>query len=238
MKVTRRRFAKILAIFTALAAALWLSATYFPRAPKPHVEAPKEVKLPTPAYDGEVSVERTLAKRRSIRSYRNESLTLGEISQLLWSAQGITDPRGLRTAPSAGALYPLELYVIAGNVKDLDKGVYKYDPREHKIVKVLDGDKREELARAALGQSWVKEGAIDLVVATVYERTTWKYGERGRRYVHMEAGHAAQNLYLQCVSLGLGMVVVGAFYDDMVRECLNLPENEDPLYIIPVGRYP
>jgi len=192
--------------------------------------------LPEPRLDSDVSVEEALLKRRSTREYADEPLTIQEVSQLLWAAQGITDPRGFRTAPSAGALYPLEIYIVVGYVEGLTAGVYKYDPHEHELRKVLDGDKRIELAEAALGQSSVKEGGIDLLITAVYERTTRKYGDRGVRYVHMEAGHAAQNVCVQAVAMDLGLVTVGAFRDEEVKEILNLPEIEQPLYIIPMGK--
>ncbi|MEM2094862.1 MAG: SagB/ThcOx family dehydrogenase [Candidatus Bathyarchaeia archaeon] len=195
-----------------------------------------EVSLPAPRYESEVSVEEALLKRRSIREYSNKALTIQEISQLLWSAQGITDPRGFRTAPSAGALYPLEVYVAVGNVEDLSKGVYIYKPEGHMLVKVIEGDKREALANAAFDQTWVKNGAIIIVITAVYERTTAKYGDRGIRYVHMEAGHVAQNICLQATAMGLGTVTVGAFYDDQVKLVIGLQENEQPIYIMPVGR--
>jgi len=192
--------------------------------------------LPEPRYDGEISIEEALLKRRSIRQYTGEPLTLQEVSQLLWAGQGITDPRGLRTAPSAGALYPLEIYVVVGDVENLAEGVYRYEPVEHELVKILEADKRTDLATAALGQSSVSDAAIDLVVTAVYERTTVKYGERGIRYVHIEVGHAAQNMCLQATAMDLAIVTVGAFDDDQVKEVLNLPEDEQPLYVIPVGR--
>ncbi len=194
------------------------------------------IELPEPRYDSDVSIEQSLLRRRSIRSYSGESLTLQELSQLLWAAQGTTDPRGFRTAPSAGALYPLELYVVAGDVQNLSPGVYRYEPLEHGLVKTIDGDKRLELADAAVWQDFVGEGAIVIVFTAVYERTTGKYGDRGIRYVHMELGHAAQNLCLQATAMDLGVVTVGAFYDEEVVELLNIPENEHPLYVIPVGR--
>jgi SagB-type dehydrogenase family enzyme len=183
-----------------------------------------------------VSIEQSLLRRRSIRSYTGESLTLQELSQLLWAAQGVTDPKGFRTAPSAGALYPLELYVVAGDVQDLSPGVYRYEPLEHGLVRTMEGDKRAELADAAVWQNFVGEGAIVIVFTAVYERTTGKYGDRGIRYVHMELGHAAQNLCLQATAMDLGAVTVGAFYDEEVVELLDLPGDEQPLYIIPVGR--
>jgi len=194
------------------------------------------ITLPEPRCDSDVSVEEALLKRRSVRNYTDEALTLQEVSQLLWAAQGITDPSGKRTAPSAGALYPLELYVVVGGVEDVAKGVYKYEPQQHELVRVLDGEQRKALAAAALNQQSIAQGAIDIVITAIYERTTRKYSDRGIRYVHMEAGHAAQNVYLQAVAMNLGMVIIGAFYDDRVKEVLNLPENEEPLYIMPVGR--
>jgi len=195
------------------------------------------IKLPEPRHNSETSIEKALLERRSIREYKDEPLTLDEVSQLLWSAQGITESHwGLRTAPSAGALYPLEVYVVAGNVEDLPKGVYKYRPHGHKLVKIKAEDVRNELATAALWQSSVKDGAISIVFSAIYKRTTVKYGNRGIKYVHMEAGHAAQNVYLQSVSLGLGTVTVGAFEDDDVKKVLDMPREEVPLYIMPVGR--
>lgn len=195
------------------------------------------IKLPEPKYDGEISVERAIHNRRSIRSYSNVPMTLAEVSQLLWSAQGITDPSwNLRTAPSAGALYPLEIYVVVGNVIDLEKGIYKYDPKNHELKLILKGEKRMDLASSALGQSSIVDGAIVLVFAAVFERTTVKYGERGIKYVYMEVGHSAQNVYLQAYTLGLGTVVIGAFYDDKVKKALNMLENENPLYIMPIGK--
>jgi len=192
--------------------------------------------LPAPNYESITSVEQALLKRRSVREFKNESLTLGQISQLLWAAQGITDSSGKRTAPSAGALYPLEIYVVAGNVSGLSSGIYKYKPTKHELLKISDGDIRKQLSAASLGQTSVKDGAITIVMAAVYERTTSKYGDRGIRYVHMETGHAAQNIYLQAESLRLGTVVTGAFDDVEVKTLLDMPKNEEPLYIIPVGK--
>jgi len=194
------------------------------------------IKLPTPQYDSNVSIEETLLERRSIREYTDEPLTLQQVSQLLWAAQGITDPTGKRTAPSAGALYPLEVYVEVGNVENLGKGVYKYSPDGHELVKVLDGNVRSQLAQAALGQSSVENSAINIVIVAVFERTTVVYGDRGIRYVHFEVGHAAQNICLQATALNLGTVTVGSFDDQQVKEVLNLPEDEQPLYILPVGK--
>ena len=195
-----------------------------------------KVQLPSPRHKGSVSVEEALLARRSIRDYKDEPLTLAEISQLLWAAQGITNEWGGRTAPSAGALYPLELYIIVGNVNELDQGIYKYKSKEHELIMISEGDKRDKLATVALGQSWVKNGAIVLVLAAQYSRTTNKYGERGIRYVHMEAGHAAQNVYLQVIALNLGTVVVGAFDDEEVKKIMQMPQEEQPLYLMPVEK--
>ena len=197
----------------------------------------KVIKLPQPRYSSDVSVEEALLKRRSIREYKDEPLTIAEISQILWSAQGITEKRmGFRTAPSAGALYPLEIYIVIGKVKDLVPGVYKYRPEGHDIVLISSGDKRVDLYRISLMQDCIKNAPVVLVISAIFERTTRKYGERGIRYVYMEAGHSAQNVYLQCETLGLGTVVVGAFDDEGVRRVLNLGKGETPLYLIPVGK--
>lgn len=195
-----------------------------------------KIQLPSPRHKGSVSVEEALLARRSIRDYKDEPLTLAEISQLLWAAQGITNEWGGRTAPSAGALYPLELYIVIGNVNELDQGIYKYKPKEHELIMISKGDKRDKLATVALGQSWVRDGAIVLVLAAQYSRTTNKYGERGKRYVYMEAGHAAQNVYLQAIVLNLGTVVVGAFDDEEVKKIVQMPQEEQPLYLMPVGK--
>jgi len=193
------------------------------------------IKLPEPRLKGEMSVEEAIAKRRSIRRYRNESLTLQELSQLLWAAQGITEPnRKFRAAPSAGATYPFEVYVVVGRVEVLEPGIYHYDPFSHSIKLVKRGDFRKALQRAALNQAWVGSAAIDIVLVAYYERTTKYYGERGKMYVHMEAGHIGQNIYLQATALNLGTVAVGAFYEDQVAEILGV--DGVPLYIFPVGK--
>ena len=186
--------------------------------------------------NGETSVEQALLERRSVRSYTGEPLTLAEISQLLWAAQGITNDRGGRTAPSAGALYPLEIYLLAGDVTDLPAGIYHFIPNEHSLKLVVEGDRRQALYEAALSQGSVKDAAAVIVITAIYERTTGKYGERGIQYVHMEVGTVAQNIYLQAVSLDLGTVFIGAFHDGQVRNVLLLAEDEVPLGIMPVGR--
>jgi SagB-type dehydrogenase family enzyme len=202
----------------------------------PEIVSGTVITLPAPKLSSEVSLEEALHQRRSIRDYSDEALTLAEVSQLVWAAQGVTAEWGGRTAPSAGALYPLDVYLIAGNVDELAPGIYKYRPDGHALVQLGDEDVRVELAEAALGQTWVKNSAIDIVISAVYERTTTKYGDRGVRYVHMEAGHAAQNICLQATALGLGVVTVGAFDDDQVKDVVGMLQDEFPLYVIPVGR--
>ncbi len=199
-------------------------------------ESSETIKLPQPVYDGTTSLEKAMKERRSVRQYRDLPITLSDLSQILWAAQGISGTGGRRTAPSAGALYPLEVRVLVGNVGNLPVGTYLYKPHDHGLVKMADGDMRMELGRAALGQSPIKNAAAVLVISASYERTMVKYGERGLRYVHMEAGHAAQNVLLQAVSLNLGAVVIGAFQEEQVRHVLHIPHREQPLYILPLGR--
>ena len=197
-----------------------------------------DVLLPTVELHGGSTVEAALEARRSVRQFGPEGLSLATLGQLLWAAQGVTAADGGRTAPSAGALYPLELFVVAGCIVGLPSGIYRYTPAKHSIRLQLAGDRRRELSDAALEQSAVRDGAAVLVIAAVYARTSVKYRSRAERYVHMEAGHAAQNVYLQATSLDLGTVVVGAFEDDRVGEVLRLPANVAPLALLPVGVRP
>jgi SagB-type dehydrogenase family enzyme len=188
------------------------------------------VDLPEPTLKGNVALEDTLARRRSVRSFTPEPLTMQELGQLVWAAQGITLPSsGFRTAPSAGALYPIELYVVTAD------GLYHYVPQGHKLRVLNESDLRGDLARAALGQSSVRSAAADFVVTAVYERTTRKYRDRGKMYVHFEVGHVGQNIHLQAVALGLDSVPIGGFRDERVKSVLSLPADHEPLYIIPVG---
>ncbi|HEY7673208.1 MAG TPA: SagB/ThcOx family dehydrogenase [Gammaproteobacteria bacterium] len=191
--------------------------------------------LPKPKFRSACSVEASLRERRSVREFRAASLSLASVGQLLWAAQGLTASTGERTAPSAGGLYPLELYLVAGSVEQVAPGVYRYDPRGHRLRLHCSGDRRRALGGAALGQSAVTGAPAILVVVAVYGRTSAKYGSRGDRYVHMEVGHAAQNIYLEAQSLGLGTVIIGAFKDERVRDVLELPPSESPLALLPVG---
>lgn len=199
-------------------------------------EGQKLIALPAPTAKGDVSVEEVLQRRRSVRDYSDGPLSLAEISQLLWAAQGITDGQGHRTAPSAGALYPLELFLVAGNVNGVADGVYHYQVDRHGLAAKASNDVRAALAKAAFTQDWIESAAAIVVIAAAYERTAGKYGKRAHRYVDMEAGHAAQNLFLQAEALGLGSVVVGAFDDDQVAVAVDLPPGISPLILMPIGR--
>jgi len=208
------------------------------------------IPLPEPELKGNVSVESALQSRRSIRQYKDTSISIKMLGQILWAAQGITEkhpsppgfwggrdwPGGLRTAPSAGALYPLDIYIAAGNIEDLPPGIYHYLPGKHALEQKAEGDHRRALSRAALGQSPVREGAAVLIISGVYARCAAKYGDRAPRYTHIETGHVGQNIYLQAESMGLGTVMVGAFKDKQVQSVLGLGKDKIPLALMPIGR--
>lgn len=187
------------------------------------------INLPKAVLKGDISLEEAISRRRSVRGYVDRDLTLEQISQLLWAAQGITSATGLRSAPSAGALYPLEIYAA---FKD---GLYRYRPQGHRLLPVVKKDIRGELADAAWGQAFVKEAPLDIIICAVYGRAASKYEDRGIRYTDIEVGHAAQNIHLQAVALGLDSVPVGAFSGQKVASILGLKSDETPVYIIPVG---
>jgi len=202
--------------------------------------------LPSPLTDGKISVERALQNRRSQRNFVDKAISAEQLSQILWAAYGITQPLpdrptlrgGLRAAPSAGALYPFEIYVVIGKVSGIEPGVYKYISEEQKIVRTIAKDIRDEFSKAALGQTLIKEAPATIFYTAIYSRMTVKYGDRGAdRYVCMDLGHSAQNVYLQAEALNLGTCAIGAFSDDRVAELFELPEEEVPLYIMPIGYY-
>lgn len=194
------------------------------------------LRLPEPRRHGKLSLEAALEHRRSIREYKAEPVRLQEVSQLLWAAQGITGADGRRTAPSAGATYPLELYLVAGKVTGLAPGFDRYRPVEHALIRIRGEDLRVPLAKAALGQDLIQHGPMVFAVTVVIEHTARRYRSRAERYAHLEAGHAAQNVLLQAVTLGLDAVSIGAFHDGEVKRLLALTENEHPLYLLPAGR--
>lgn len=193
------------------------------------------IPLPAPFESDNVTITSVLRNRRSSRAFLAESLPLTRLSQLLWAAQGIAGDEGRRTAPSAGALYPLSLYVACGDVEGLPSGVYRYRPGRHTVESNARGDRRSALAEAALGQSWIADGAVVLCIAAEVAVTTARYGERGARYVLIEAGAVAQNIALQACAIGMGTVVVAAFDDSLVKQALALPRSQLPLVLMPVG---
>lgn len=223
----------------ALAAALLMGpaalAVSAAPAPVPGAARPSELALPVPRAQGPVSLETALAQRRSQRRFGAAPLTSAEAGQLLWAAQGITGGQGERNAPSAGATYPLVLYLVAGHVDNLAGGMYRYLPQGHRLQGVAVGDVRAALAIAARGQRWIADAPALVVIAAQPARTAARYGARAEAYVAMEAGAAAQNLLLQAAALGLGGTLVGAFDEAAVRRSLALAETEQPLAIVPVG---
>ena len=194
--------------------------------------------LPAPTLDGDVSLQKTIKHRRTVRSFSDKPLTVGQLSQILWAAQGITEDRGFkRAAPSAGALYPIDVYAVVGNnsVRELSQGVYHYYPPDHSIEKIIDTDAREDIAVASLRQMWMATAPVILVLTAEYGRITVKYGERGKRYAMIEVGHIGQNIFLQCEALGLCAGIVGAFYDTQVAGAIKTQKNHEPLIIMPLG---
>ena len=205
------------------------------------------IKLPNPQLQGKVSLEETILKRRSVRRYRREPLNLSQLSQILWSAQGITGTMGLKAAPSAGATYPLEIFVFVGKqgvvaskarqtTEELQAGIFHYEADSHSLRLHKPTDLTPDLARAALNQYFIFEASVDIVICAVYHRTSNSYGRRGERYVHIEVGHVGENIHLQAVALGLATVEVGAFHDEEVRKVIGVEEQIKPLYIMPVGK--
>ena len=190
--------------------------------------------LPAPEIKGKVSVEEALSKRRSVRQYRNEQISMKELGQLLWAAQGITAKWGGRTSPSAGATYPLEIYVAAGNVENIKPGLYQYMPESHALKEIFVGDIRKELCRASFGQKSIENAPATIIIASDFSPTRKRYGERAVRYVYIEVGHAGQNIYLQAEALTLGTVAIGAFNDHEIKALLKI--QKEVLYLMPVGR--
>ena len=204
----------------------------------------KTISLPRPrTVEGDVHVAKAIADRRSRRNYTDEPITQAEIGQLLWAAQGITERHvgrvDFRAAPSAGATYPLDVYVVSDSpgIRGMQPGVYHYRPQDHELARVETGSFGAEMQEIAIDQRWVGDAALNIVITAVDERTTQRYGDRGRRrYVPMEAGHAGQNIYLQAEALDLSTVAIGAFRDGDLRSLLQVEEDHRPLYIYPVGK--
>ena len=200
----------------------------------------KTVKLPAPRLTGDMSLEACIQKRRCVRDYQDKALTLAQLGQLFWAASGVTGRNSrFRAAPSAGALHPLDFYAVVGkgSVEGLAAGIWHYEPAEHAITLGAEGDQREALAKAALGQRQITHAEVVIVETVEYRRTTKKYGPRGQHYALMDAGFAAENLFLEVQALGLAMCVVGAFRDEPVQDVLKCPREHLPLLFLTIG-YP
>lgn len=227
----------ILALLAGMTALYLLSDKNAPPADNQTLTSIRQIKLSDPVISGGMPLNDTLYNRRSVRVYGDLPILENELSQLLWSASGITDPAaGLRTAPSAGALYPLEIYIAVASVEGLEPGLYKYSQEAHLLHLIKTDDLRINIYEAALRQEWIKEAAVVFIITAVFERTSAVYGSRSDRYVYIEVGHLAQNIYLQAEALSLGTVAIGAFDDKALADILELPENESPVYIMPAGR--
>jgi SagB-type dehydrogenase family enzyme len=188
------------------------------------------VKLPQAALEGKVSVEKALKERRSVRAYKTEPVSMNDIAQILWAAQGITDPaKGLRAAPSPKSVYLIEVYLVAGNVTGLPPGLYKYQPAKHELTRMAEGDMKEKLFAAA-NQVPIKNAPAALVIAG-YPKKSVNPG-----WMYLETGHASENVYLQAGALGLGTVAMAGFKADEVKKALSLPDDEQPIYIMPLGK--
>lgn len=187
------------------------------------------ITLPDPQEDSTISLESTLAERESVRDFADRSLEWEALGQLLWAAQGQTRSGAGRTNPSAGGLYPLEIYLVTG------QGFYHYVIDGHRIEQLSAEDLRDALSSAALGQEAVRDAPAVFVICGVFSRTEARYGDRAERYVHLEAGHVGQSLLLQAVALDLGGVPIGAFSDDEVQAILGLGSDHEPLYLVPIG---
>lgn len=225
--VSRRSF-----LCGAAALATSLGTTGCTGGEKPTMETPAssdvEIDFPDPT-EGTVALGAVLRGRRSVREFSPRDLTDAEIGQLLWAAQGVTADWGGRTAPSAGATYPLEVHAITR------ERTLRYRPDGHRGVGIIDGDLRPDLQAASLDQSALGSAPVVFAISVVPARTADRYGSRAARYIDLEVGHAAQNLLLQAVALDLGAVPIGAFDDDRVAALLTLPEGHEPRYLVPVG---
>jgi|WetSurMetagenome_2_1015567.scaffolds.fasta_scaffold37431_3 SagB-type dehydrogenase family enzyme len=202
-------------------------------------ESSNIVNLPAAFSSGGLPLAEAISLRRSTRGFSPESIQLFQLSQILWAAQGITDPqRDLRSIPSAGGTYPLEIYLAIGDegIDNFNSGVYHYESAEHALQTHLPEDIRSELADAAMNQDFISVAPVSLIICAIYNRTLMRYSSRGERYVYMEAGHSSQNVYLQATALNLRTVAVGAFHDDKVRQVLRLDSTVRPLYIMPIGK--
>jgi SagB-type dehydrogenase family enzyme len=239
IKLTRREFCKIIG-FIGLFGSLFIPQRVLSKGKINPLSGKGggRMQLPEPMLDGDVSVERTINTRRTIRSFDRKALTLKQLSQLLWAAQGITETGGFkRGAPSAGALYPMDVYGVVGRncIEKLDPGVYHYGPADHTLSLAQEGDRRRDIAGASLWQMWMADAPLNLVITGEYSRIMGKYHQRGIRYAMIEAGHIGQNIFLQCQGMGLEAGIVGAFDDEKVVQVMGIKRTHEPLLIMPVG---
>ncbi len=197
------------------------------------------IKLPNPIAEGGLPLWQVFAARRSVRHYGQKPMTMNVLSQLLWSTHGITGRAGqreLRNAPSAGACYPIDAYVVVNSVKTLEPGLYRYLPEDHALMLLRAGDVGSEAAKASLGQTMCRQASVTFLWTAVLPRTTGRYGERGRRYVLLDAGHVGQNIYLAAAALGCGCCTIGAFDDDAMNRLLGVDGKvETTVYGAAVG---
>ena len=201
------------------------------------VDGPERIELPEPSWTGAASLEETLARRRSVRAFGPQPVSLRQVAQLAWAAQGVTEPAtGYRTAPSAGGTLPIEVDLVVHGVPDLAGGVYRYLPAEHALRRRLSGDRRRAVADATLNQGFVADAPVVVALSTVAARTAAMFGDFADRLNDMEVGHVAQNVSLQAVALGLGTVVVAGLREADLAAALALAEGERPIYLMPVGR--
>jgi SagB-type dehydrogenase family enzyme len=236
-----RRQACEIGVLFGLAFFVWMPLKVkrvFAKREKSYKTGDNTMDLTPPMFDGSISLEKAIKQRRTIRSFRDKPITIKQFSQILWAAQGITDDGGFkRASPSAGALYPLDIWTVVGRnaVENLDMGVYHYKPRDHSIKKATDRDLRKDVAIASLSQMWMAKAPVLFVITAEYARVTIKYGDRGIRYAQMEVGHSCQNIFLQCQTMGLSAGIVGAFHDRKVAKIVGVAKNHEPLIIMPVG---
>ena len=232
---------KVIIHFFNWFAAFWLTSFWFLRwaVGKENMDNQEAVmKLPPPKTKGTVSVEQAIKQRRTVRAFMSQALDLNQLSQLLWAAHGITENKGFkRAAPSAGALYPMDVYVVVGqnSVVQIEAGVYHYEPKGHFLSLIAKSDLRDVIVRASLSQVWMAKAPISFIITAEYKRVTEKYGKRGVRYAMIEAGHMGQNLFLQAEALGFKAGIVGAFHDKELIEVMNIPPSYEPLFIMPIG---
>ena len=232
---------KVIICFFNWFAAFWLTSFCFLRCAvgKGNIDKQEAVmKLPQPKTKGTVSVEQAIKQRRTVRAFMPRALDLNQLSQLLWAAHGITENTGFkRAAPSAGALYPMDIYVVVGqnSVAQIEAGIYHYEPKGHLLSLVEKSDFRNAIVRASLSQAWMAKAPISFIITAEYKRVTVKYGKRGVRYAMIEAGHIGQNLFLQAGALGFKAGIVGAFHDKELIDVMNIPPSHEPLLIMPVG---